>query len=66
VALEDRPHIFAPFFRSARGEINHAGGTGLGLSIARAIAQGAGGDLVLDESYAEGARFLVRLPLADA
>ncbi|MBL9106847.1 MAG: hypothetical protein JNL82_38385 [Myxococcales bacterium] len=66
VALEDRPHIFAPFFRSARAEINHASGTGLGLSIARAIAQGAGGDLVLDESYAEGARFLVRLPLADA
>lgn len=62
VALEDRPHIFAPFYRGAHETPEHAGSAGLGLSIARAIAQGVGGDLALDESYTAGARFVVSLP----
>jgi two-component system OmpR family sensor kinase len=63
VAAEDRPHIFAPFYRAARETPDHPAGAGLGLSIARAIAQGIGGELVLDETYTAGARFLVSLPL---
>lgn len=65
VAPEDRQHIFAPFFRSARGAAIHAG-TGLGLSIARAIAQSSGGELLLDEGHAGGARFVVTLPRTPA
>jgi len=63
VAPEDRPHIFAPFYRGAHETPEHPAGAGLGLSIARAIAQGVGGDLALDESYTAGARFVVSLPL---
>lgn len=62
VALEDRPHIFAPFYRGAHETPEHPAGAGLGLSIARAIAQGVGGDLALDEGYTAGARFVVSLP----
>jgi two-component system, OmpR family, sensor kinase len=65
VAPEDRPQIFAPFFRGERGAHSQADGTGLGLSIARTIAQSGGGDLYLDESYTGGARFVVQLPLVD-
>jgi two-component system OmpR family sensor kinase len=63
VGPEDRPHIFAPFFRGARETPEHPSGAGLGLSIARAIAQGVGGNLVLDERHIGGARFVASLPL---
>lgn len=64
VAAEDRPHLFAPFYRGARETPEHPTGAGLGLSIARAIAQGVGGRLYLDENYKEGARFVAELPLS--
>lgn len=64
VAAEDRPHIFAPFYRGAHETPEHPAGAGLGLSIARAIAQGVGGDLYLDETHAAGARFVAVLPLS--
>jgi len=38
-------------------------GSGLGLTIARSIARRMGGDLVLDTSYAAGARFTMTLPI---
>lgn len=66
VAAEDRPHIFAPFYRGSRETPEHPSGAGLGLSIARAIAQSVGGDLVLEDSYTAGARFIVTLPLVAA
>ena len=56
----DRERIFDPFFTSRR----ESGGTGLGLPIARALVQGCGGSLELEDSMA-GARFVVTLPLAD-
>ena len=64
VAPEDRPHIFAPFYRGLKDAPEGPVGAGLGLSIARTIARAAGGELTLDESHAGGARFIVRLPLA--
>lgn len=42
VAPADRERVFAPFFRSGRGD----GGTGLGLSLVRQIARQHGGDVV--------------------
>ena len=38
-------------------------GLGLGLSLARTLAQLLGGSLTLDTSYANGARFVVQVPL---
>jgi len=38
-------------------------GTGIGLTVARSIARRLGGDIVLDTSYTNGARFILTLPL---
>ncbi len=64
VRLEDRPHIFAPFYRGLQDN-NTSGGAGLGLSIARAIAEACGGEVSLDEAQVGGARFIVRLERAE-
>jgi len=37
-------------------------GTGIGLTIARSIANRLGGNVVLDTSYTNGARFVMTLP----
>jgi signal transduction histidine kinase len=59
VAPADRERLFEPFFTTRRAE----GGTGLGLSIARSLMQAHGGDLSAPK-LAKGARFEVRLPVA--
>ena len=38
-------------------------GIGLGLSVSRMIAQKLGGNLVLDSTYKEGSRFIVKIPV---
>lgn len=38
-------------------------GIGLGLTVSRNIARKMGGDLVLDKTYTEGARFILSLPV---
>ncbi|MBQ8705294.1 MAG: hypothetical protein IJ548_03220 [Paludibacteraceae bacterium] len=38
-------------------------GTGIGLTVARSIARRLGGDVLLDTTYTEGARFVMTLPL---
>ena len=38
-------------------------GTGIGLTLSRNIARGLGGDLILDISYSQGARFILTLPV---
>ncbi len=37
-------------------------GTGIGLTVARSIARRLGGDILLDTTYSEGARFMMTLP----
>ena len=37
-------------------------GTGIGLTIARSIARRMKGDVILDPSYTQGARFILSLP----
>ncbi len=39
-------------------------GVGLGLPLARRIARQMGGDVILDTTYQEGSRFILRLPKA--
>ena len=57
VRADLREQIFEPFVTSKDvGE-----GTGLGLSVCRGLVEAAGGSIVLDESYADGARFVIRL-----
>lgn len=50
-------HIFDEFVQLDE----YYDGTGIGLSVARSLARRLGGDVVLDTSYTEGARFVVTL-----
>jgi len=60
VALREK--IFDPFFTTRPvGE-----GTGLGLYRARMLLETVNSELVLDENYTKGARFIIRLPLVKA
>lgn len=49
--------IFEPFFTT------RSNGTGLGLAVVRAVITAHQGDIELDASYRDGARFIIRLPL---
>ena len=41
----------------------YSNGTGIGLTIARTLVRRMGGDIILDTSYTDGARFVMTLPL---
>jgi signal transduction histidine kinase len=64
VPPEERELIFERFMRGRRTA--GQGGFGLGLAIGRELAQRMGGELVLDHQDGLGARFTLRLPLAQA
>ncbi len=66
VAEDDRARIFDRFYRGTTPTSTR--GTGIGLAIVQAGAARLGGSVELLETQPEeepGARFLVRLPLAD-
>jgi two-component system nitrogen regulation sensor histidine kinase NtrY len=54
---EARSRLFTPYFSTKRK------GTGLGLAIVARILEEHGGTIRVDESYTEGAGFVVTLPL---
>ena len=57
-----RDHVFDRF---VRGDGDRSvGGSGLGLAIVRAVAESHGGRVELGSSEANGARFVVRIPLS--
>ncbi|MCA9790490.1 MAG: HAMP domain-containing histidine kinase [Candidatus Eremiobacteraeota bacterium] len=60
VPAEQRARIFSPFFTAK------AGGSGLGLWNCQRIVGEHGGSIEVDESPLGGARFSVRIPLAEA
>ncbi len=62
VPSEHRDSIFDRFSRVDESRDRRSGGAGLGLAIARQILEDHGGSIVLDAD-AEGARFVIRLPL---
>ena len=64
VPPEQRDRIFERFMRADPSRTPESTGSGLGLAIARAVVERHGGQLLLDD-LPRGARFLVRLPLAD-
>lgn len=61
VSVEMKERLFEPF--ATTKEVGK--GTGLGLAVSRGLVEAAGGSLSLDESYTKGARFVIRLPLAE-
>ncbi len=54
--------IFDPFVQVVRGSISPEGGIGLGLAISRGLARGMEGDLTVESTLGEGARFTLTLP----
>ncbi|WP_084264383.1 sensor histidine kinase [Actinomadura macra] len=65
IPKESRERVFERFARLPDSRRRDPEGTGLGLPIAREIARIYGGSLSIADSC-EGARFVVRLPLASA
>ena len=57
-----RSRIFDPFFTTKKA----SAGTGIGLAVSKGIVETHVGTLVLDTSLKSGARFVLRLPLAEA
>ena len=57
-----KARIFEPFFTTWTDR----GGTGLGLAVVKSIVTEHRGTIEVDSKRAEGTRFTVRLPLANA
>ncbi len=62
---EKLEHIFEPFVQLDRGLTSRQEGAGLGLAISRELARAMAGDLTAEPAPGGGARFRLRLPLAD-
>jgi signal transduction histidine kinase len=63
----DRERVFERFAQLDSGATRRAGGVGLGLYIARQLANAQGGELLCTDPAppGQGARFALRLPLAE-
>jgi signal transduction histidine kinase len=59
IPASEAEHIFEEFVQLNEYEV----GTGIGLTVARSICRRMGGDIVLDTSYTDGARFVMTLPI---
>jgi PAS domain S-box-containing protein len=57
--------IFEPFVQAENVLTRKSGGTGLGLAISRELARKMHGDLTASHAPDRGARFTLRLPLAE-
>lgn len=65
IAPQDRERVFERFVRLDDGRRREPGGSGLGLAISRDIAHAHHGTLKIEDAL-RGARFVLRLPLADS
>ena len=59
IPLEQRRHIFEPFFRGRGGGV---GGSGLGLAIARGFVEANGGSIIVQSNVGLGTSFAVSFP----
>jgi len=62
IAREDRVRVFEPFVRLEGSRNVETGGSGLGLTLVKAIAEGHGGKVVLDDRPGGGLRAILHLP----
>ena len=62
VPAEDRADLFRHEIKTSRAGTDGERGTGLGLPLVADIMEAHGGEVFLDESYTDGARFVLRLP----
>ncbi|MGZ5936256.1 MAG: ATP-binding protein [Rhizomicrobium sp.] len=62
ISEDDQNRVFEPFVRLESSRNADTGGTGLGLTLVKAIAQGHGGGVVLENRPEGGLRARLRLP----
>jgi signal transduction histidine kinase len=66
IAAVDRDRVFEPFVRIESSRNAETGGTGLGLTLVKAIAEGHGGSVLLENRSQGGLRVRLRLPRGSA
>lgn len=59
---DQRAHVFEPFVRLEASRSGETGGSGLGLTLAKAVAEGHGGTIILENRKEGGLRAILRLP----
>jgi len=64
IADEDRERVFEPFVRLESSRSSETGGSGLGLTLVKAIAEGHGGSVTLQNRAGGGLRACLCLPRA--
>ena len=62
IAESDRTRVFEPFVRLEASRSAETGGSGLGLTLVKAIAEGHGGQIALENRREKGLRARLSLP----
>jgi signal transduction histidine kinase len=62
IAPADRQRVFEPFVRLETSRNEATGGTGLGLTLVKAITEGHGGAVILENRETGGLRARMQLP----
>ena len=66
IAEADRKRVFEPFVRLEASRSAETGGSGLGLTLVKAIAEGHGGHIALENRLERGLRARLSLPVEPA
>lgn len=63
---EDQPFIWDRFYRVDKSRARSGGGTGLGLAITKRLVQAMNGEITLESTVGQGAKFTFTLPVSGA
>jgi signal transduction histidine kinase len=65
ISIDDRPHVFSPFYRGDSEVSRRNRGVGLGLTVAKQIIEGHGGEIGFESNATRsGVTFCFTLPIA--